>query len=91
MGWEAGDGEGQASVCAVLAGEVFVRWEAAGVDGVALCGCVIVGRYKVEFAGSEDGARVEGGMKDQFTGAPGGLELCFKRREEREEGKMEVI
>lgn len=43
MGWEAGDGEGQASVCAVLAGEVFVRWEAAGVDGVALCGCVIGG------------------------------------------------
>ncbi len=52
---------------------------------------LLVGRYKVEFAGSEDGARVEGGMKDQFTGAPGGLELCFKRREEREEGKMEVI
>ncbi|MCJ1421897.1 hypothetical protein MMC32_008264 [Xylographa parallela] len=41
---------------------------------------LVVGKYSIEFAPGEDGGRVEGNMKDQFTAAPGTLNLVFKTR-----------
>ena len=41
---------------------------------------LLVGKYIIEFAPREDGSRVEGNMKDQFTAAPGALNLIFKAR-----------
>ena len=41
---------------------------------------LLVGRYHTEFAPGEDGSKVEGRMKDQFTAAPGCLNLIFRPR-----------
>ena len=43
---------------------------------------LILSRYDVEFAPGEDGVRVWKDMKDEFTAAPGKLELVFKPRSE---------
>ena len=41
---------------------------------------VLVTKYHISFAPGEDGSRVEKDMKDQFTAAPGKLELRFRKR-----------
>ena len=43
---------------------------------------LLVARYDIAFAPGEDGTRVWRDMKDQFTAAPGKLELVFRPRME---------
>ena len=42
---------------------------------------LLVQEYDIGFAPGEDGIRVWREMKDQFTAAPGRLELVVKRRD----------
>jgi len=41
---------------------------------------LLVSKYHIRFAPGEDGAQVEGDMRDQFTAAPGKLNLSFTLR-----------
>jgi len=41
---------------------------------------LLVSKYHIRFASNDDGSRVERDMKDQFTAAPGQLDLMFELR-----------
>lgn len=42
---------------------------------------MLISKYHIGFAQGEDGSKVEGEMRDQFTAAPGPLRLIFRMRE----------
>lgn len=45
---------------------------------------MLVSRYEIAFAPGEDGVGVWRDMKDNFTAAPGKLELVFNLRQDKE-------